>query len=157
MNGRRLQLALLLSLGLNLFLVGLLVGGLLMKPRGKAESGRPRGAGHYWAAAAAVDPADRAAFQDLLRQESREAAPRLNAMRQARREARNAVSGGNFDPAAAQAALARAHAEEFAVRRDVDAAVLAFAARLYPDERAALGEAMRRPKRRGGSGGRDRR
>ena len=157
MNGRKLQLALLLSLGLNLFLVGLLVGGLLMKPRGKAESGRPRGVGHYWTAAAAFDPADRAAFQDLLRRESEENAPRVKAMRQARREARDAVSGGTFDPGAAQAALARAHAEEFALRRDVDAAVLSFAARLDADERAALGEAMRRPKRRGGAGERERR
>ena len=149
MNGRRLKLALLLSLGLNLFLVGLLVGGLLS---GRDDERRPRrGAGHYWAAAERFDPADRDAFRAMLRREAEENAPRVRALRQARREAQAAVSAPTLDPAAVQAALARAHREELAVRAEVDAAVLQFATRLDAQERAALGEAMRRPKgRRGG-------
>ena len=151
MNERRLQLAFVLSLGLNLFLVGLIVGGLLMSARADVDRGRRRGAGHYWAAAERFDPADREAFRELMRREARENAPRLRAMRQARRDAHDAVAGAPFDPAAARAALARAHQEELALRADVDAAVLEFAQRLDPKERAALAEAMRRPKGRRGS------
>lgn len=151
MNGSRLRLAFFVSLGLNLFLVGLIVGGLLMSARADAERGRKRGAGHYTAAAERFDPADREAFRALLQREASENAPRLRAMRQARREAQRAMEAEAFDPAAVRAALARAHQHEMALRADVDAAVTEFAGRLDADERAALGEAMRRPKgRRGG-------
>ena len=150
MNGRRTQLALLLSLGLNLFLIGLIVGGLLTGLRSDTERRPRRGAGHYWAASEKFDPADREAFQALLRGQAEANAPRLRVVRQARREAEQAVAGETFDPAAAQAALARAHREELAIRADVDAAVLQFASRLDPEERAALGEAVRRPKGRRG-------
>ena len=153
MNGRRLKLAFFLSLGLNLFLIGLMVGGLLMSRRaGESPAGRGRGAAHYLAAAEAFDPADRQAFQEMMQREAREGRPRIEAIRAARREARRAMAEPNFDPAVVQAALERAHAEQFALRREVDAAVLQFAARLDPQERAALGEAMRRPTR--GSGDR---
>ena len=151
MNGPRLRLAFFVSLGLNLFLVGLIVGGLLMSARADQERRSRRGAGHYTAASENFDAADRAAFRALLKQEAQENAPRLRAMRQARRDAQQAMSAEQLDPAAVTEALARAHREELALRGDVDAAVIAFAARLDRDERAALGDAMRRPKgRRGG-------
>ncbi|HEX8568615.1 MAG TPA: periplasmic heavy metal sensor [Caulobacteraceae bacterium] len=150
MTGRRLQTAFFVSLALNLFLVGLIVGGLLISLRGDSARPRPRGAGHYWAAAQQFDAADREAFEALLRRESQENAPRVTEMRRSRREAQRAMNADAFDPAAVRAALARAHQAELAVRADVDAAVLQFAERLDQDERAALGEAMRRPKGRRG-------
>ena len=154
MNGRRLKIGLLLSLGLNLFLIGLMVGGAFMSARSDAERrSRPRPA-HYWAAAEKFDPADREAFREMMRREARENAPRLQALRQARRDARAAVTNEPYDPVAAGAALARAHREELALRAEVDAAVLEFARRLDTQERAALAEAMRRRKGRGGGEGR---
>ena len=157
MNGSRLRIAFFVSLGLNLFLVGLLVGGLLTGRDRTPERPRVRGAGHYLAAAQRFDDADRQAFEALLRREAQENAPRIAEMRRARREAQRAMGGETYDPEAVRAALGRAHQAELAVRADVDTAVLQFAERLDADERAALGEAMRRPKGRRGARGGDRR
>jgi uncharacterized membrane protein len=50
----------------------------------------------------------------------------------------------DYDPEAVRAALARARAQEAALRAEVDAALIPFAAGLDPEERAALAPLLRK-------------
>ena len=144
----RSRILLIASLALNLFLVGLLIGVFMNGPRREHdERGPPRGQRSFWAAAEQLDPVDREAFHALLRQEAQEARPRMQVARSARREAASLMASEAYDPAAVRAALARARAEEFAVRDGLDQAIIAFSARLDAEERAAVGQAFRRGRR----------
>jgi uncharacterized membrane protein len=58
----------------------------------------------------------------------------------------------DYDAEAVQAALTRVRAEETALRIDLDRTLLEFAARLEPEERAAMAPLLRK----GGRGGRER-
>jgi uncharacterized membrane protein len=135
------------SLALNLFLAGLIVGALLLGERGRRDRG-PKPPRSLLAAAEQFEPAEREAFEALLLRKAQESRPQARALRRARGEVRAAISAEPYDPAAAVAAMDRARAQEIALRRELDSAVLEFATRLDAEERAALAEAMRR---RGGS------
>ena len=142
------------SLALNLFLAGLLAGLLVRGEPTRGERG-PRPSRSLMAAAERFDPQDRDGFRALLKQRARESRPRVRALREARREGAAAVAAQPYDPVTARAAFERARIQELALRRELEAEVLAFAARLDPQERAALAEAMRRRGGRG-TGGRGR-
>lgn len=139
----RTRLLLFVSLGLNLFLVGLIVGGLTLGARDRATRGHAKSRSLI-SVAERLEPANRESFHALLRREAEEARPRVRALRQARGEAATAVTADPYDPQAAAAALDRARAEELALRRELDREVLVYAVRLSPDERALLAEALRR-------------
>lgn len=150
MSGRwRLLLA--VSLALNLFLAGLIAGALATQAR-SPKRGPPRG-NPYWAAAERLEADDAERLRSLLRQRAEDTRPRVRALRAARREAAAAMAAPDYDPAVVRAALARAQAEELALRREVDEAMIGFALTLDPDEREAIAPVFRRGR---GQGGRDR-
>jgi len=146
----RARILLIASLALNLFLVGLLIGVFLNGPRKlRDERGPPRSQRSFLAAAEQFDPADREAFRALLREQAQQARPRIEIARGARRQAAALMASDTYDPEAVRAALVQARSEEFAVRQSLDRAIVAFSARLDAQERAALGEALRRGRREG--------
>ena len=142
MNGRT-RLLLIASLALNLFLAGLIGSALLLDRKPEKEPHR-HGRRSFWAAAEQLDPAQRDAFRQVLRQKAEEARPRLQALRQARRDAAAAMAAEPYDPEAVRLALARARTEELALRGGVEEAVVSFAATLDQEDRAVLGQALRR-------------
>ena len=149
----RTRLLLIASLALNLFLAGL-IGTALVLDRGPAardpapaptaERAGPRGPRGMWAAADRLPPEKAEALRQVLRQAAEEGRPRVARLRQARRDAVAAMVREPYDPAAVREALARARTEELAARGGFDEAVTAYAARLEPQERAVIAEALRR-------------
>lgn len=147
MNDRRLKLLLALSLGLNLFLCGLMVGERLREARQPERT--PHRRMSYLSAAERLDPADAERLRALLNQKAEDTRPRVQAVRAARREAAAAMAAPDYDPTAVRSALERARTEELALRREVDEAVIAFALTLSQEDREALAPVLRR---RGGRG-----
>lgn len=145
MTGRRLRIVLAVSLAANLFLVGLLVGTGLFRDR-------PRGPRHaaFSQAVEQLDPADADALRALMRTEAEQARPRVQALRAARREVEALMSRPDYDPAAVRSAMTQVRIEETALRDNLDAALIEFAGRLDPEERAAVAPLLRK----GGRGGR---
>lgn len=149
MTSGRLRLLLGLSLALNLFLGGLIVGARVIDAR-KPERGS-RGGNPFWAAAERLDATDAERLRALLRQKAEDTRPRVRALRAARREAAAAMAASDYDPPAVRAALNRARAEELALRQEVDEAVIAFAVTLDPEDREAIAPVFRRGRKgRGG-------
>jgi uncharacterized membrane protein len=111
----------------------------------------PRPAGPLWTAAGDLSPEQQQSFRQALRGEAGEAADKLRAARQARREAWLSLRAQPFDPAAATAALDRARGLEMQARSGVERRIIAFAATLKPEERAKLADRLARsgPGRRG--------
>lgn len=151
MRGRALTIALAASLAGNLFLGGLIVGQHL-RERGEAASGPPPRGNRLQALSERLDPPEAEALRELLRQRSEAAGPRLANLRVARRELDAVMAQPTYDSAAARAALARVRAEEVALRTEVDEALVQFAERLDPEERASLAPLLRKHRRlRGGA------
>jgi len=143
----RVRLLLALSVALNLFLGGLIAGAWFTEGR-ERDRPAPRRLS-YLAAAEQLDPEDGARLRALLEQKAADTRPRLRALRAARREAEAAMAAPRYDPEAVRRALARAQAEELALRREIDDAVIAFALTLEPEERAALAPVFRKRGRDG--------
>lgn len=130
------------SLAFNLFLGGLIAGAMFAEAR-KDDRPPPRRQS-YLAAADRLEADDAERLRTLLRQKADDARPRVQALRAARREAESAMAAPDYNPDAVRAALERARAEELALRRDVDNAVIAFALTLDPEDREALAPIFRR-------------
>jgi uncharacterized membrane protein len=94
--------------------------------------------------AARLDPADRDALNQLLADQLQANGPVLLDARQARREARRLMLTQPFDATATSTALARARADDLQVRGRLEDAVVAFAARLTPQQRALLSSGIMR-------------
>jgi uncharacterized membrane protein len=146
MKGRWLLIGLVISLALNLFLVGLGVGALVFGggQRGaetQAAAG-PRRA-PLWAAGRALSEAHRQGYRQALAQATREARPDLIESRRLKRQAFDAMANTPYDAAAVAADLERARALEFKARSRLEQSITAYAATLPPDERAALSESLR--------------
>jgi uncharacterized membrane protein len=158
MGRRWLLVALAVSVGLNLFLLG--VGATVWTQRQRLAS--PPAPASVMKAAEQLDPADRAAFRKLLRREGRRISPDLKAARAARRDAARKLADATYDRAAVAADLATARAAEARARAQLETAVLQFAEGLDQTERAALARAVKRGldtnrrALRGGRGGRNR-
>ncbi|HEX8234199.1 MAG TPA: periplasmic heavy metal sensor [Caulobacteraceae bacterium] len=156
MAGRRLLIALVASLALNLFLLGAGAVALLLRPKADAAQWAPAS---VLAAAGRLEPKNRDAFRLMLRREGRDIAPDLKAARAARREAAAALAADPVRRADALAALDRARAAETRARASLETAVVDFAQQLTPPERQALSGVLRRgldTKRRGLGGKRER-
>lgn len=146
MKGRWLLIGLVISLALNLFLVGLGVGALVFGggQRGaetRAAGGPPRAP--LWAAGRALSETHRPAYRQALAQATRETRADLIESRRLKRQALDAMATTPYDAVAVAADLERARALEFKARNRVEQSITAFAATLPPDERAALSESLR--------------
>ena len=139
MTPRRTTLALLASLALNLFLGGILVGGVVIAHRlhGPMMIHHP-GPHPLWAAADGLDPADRQAFHHLLHDQAETVGRQIQAAHRAHQAAWAKLNAEPFDPAGTARGLAEARALEMQARGGVEQRVIDFAATLPPAKRALL-------------------
>ena len=140
MSPRALSISLFASLALNLFLVGAIVGGLVIGHRIHAAA--HQGAHPLWNAADALTPAHRQAYRALLRDQAMTVAVQVRQARRERREAWDGLVSQSFDAAETSRRLAAARALEMQARGGVEEKIVQFAATLPPDERARLADGL---------------
>jgi len=144
MSQNKLTIALFASVALNLFVIGAVVGGLVVasrEPEAPVEpAARPGPA--LWAAGSQLPPETRREFRRMLREEGAQGGQRLREARQARRAAWETMAKEPFDEAATNQALDQARLLEMNARRDVEHRIVRFAGRLPADERARFAAAL---------------
>lgn len=148
MSRRGLVITLIVSLAVNLFVLGGLAGAALMGlplHRPPPQSGPPRLA----ALGAALTPEQRQAWQATIRQSAQNAGPKLRQARLLRGQAWRAMSADTVDTQAVLAALSQSRGLEFQARSEMDRAVVGFTATLPADERRKLSEALSRDRHGG--------
>lgn len=144
---------LVVSLALNLFLIGTVVGGLVVGQRLRAMRPPPeRGGPPLWVAARELSPEHRDAYREVLRGERGEVRMKLRSARDARTEAWQAMGKDPFDAEAVRDKLAAARGQDAQARGALEDRLVAFAASLPADERAKLAEGLARPPQRGEHG-----
>lgn len=147
MSQRNLTIALFISLAVNLFAIGAVVGGLVIGVRmaeSREDALRP-GPPPIFSAASALPEARQDAYRQALRGEAREVGRSLMRAGEARRAAWSDIAAEPYDPAAVRQALAGAQAMEAQARSRLENRVVDFAADLTPEERQALAQALSRP------------
>lgn len=148
MKGRGLLIALIVSLAVNLFVLGGLAGAMMMGwGRQKPPPGGPP---RLAAAGAALTPAQREAWQTAIRQAAQTSGAKVQEARQLRREAWRGLSDETVDAQAMLAQLNRSRTLELQARSEMDRAVVGFAATLPAEERRKLADALSRARRGGG-------
>lgn len=138
----RIRLLLILSLILNVFLIGIGIGVFVTGARIAPPQAQRRPAPNIWRAAESLPPAERDALHKVLRDKAAEVQPEMKSVRLARREASSLMSQQNYDPAAVSAALERARLGEMHARGEIDAAFVQYLVHLTPEQRALVAEAM---------------
>ncbi len=141
MNRLWVKILLGVSLVLNLFVIGAVAGVLVIGRQALARAG---GGDPLMNAADALAPEQRAAFRAMIGPMLRSLRPDLRDARIARRDAMARFQVQPFDRAAASADFARARADDAAARGRVEEALLDFAAKLPPDQRAAFAKGLTR-------------
>lgn len=139
---------LIVSVALNLFLIGAAAGILAMGAHmaHQRPPGRPGpGGGQLWRASRVLPPGEAQAFRQSLRAQARAARPLAEAGRLAREQAWLSGAGDRFDAAATRAALARARAADMQTRQRLEDAVVDIAGALPPDQRRAVFRALATP------------
>ena len=150
MSRKGLIVALFVSLAVNLFAVGAVIGGLVVaKQMGEARE-RPRGGGPpLWAAARELSPEHRAAYARLLRGQGATAGEGMMEAQRLRAEAWRGLAAERPDVRQVKEALSEARTRDLAVRTGVENRIVDFAAGLPAAERARLAEALAQaPQRR---------
>jgi uncharacterized membrane protein len=150
MSPRNLTIALFISLAVNLFAIGAVVGGLVIGVRmteGRQMAMRP-GPPPIFTAAESLPAARQDAYRQALRAEAREARQALMQASQARREAWEGLAKEPYDPATVQRDLAAAQAIEARARSVLETRIVTFAEDLSLEERQALASALSQPPRR---------
>jgi uncharacterized membrane protein len=142
MTGRS-RILLIVSLALNLFLVGAIVGGLVVGQRLRAQRPPPMGPA-LWAAARDLPKEQRAAYREILRGETRR---QLRAAREARAEAWSGLTEEPLDADAVRRRLAVARALDSQARGALEDRIVAFAETLSPEDRARFAEGLTRQRR----------
>ena len=139
MSARWGKVLLAVSLVLNLFVIGAIVGVLVLRQQAlaRAGSGDP-----VMRAADALPPAQRDAFRAMIGARIQALRPGLRDARLVRRDAMARLQAEPFDRAAASADLARGRMDDQNARAAVEEAILDFAAKLPPDQRAAFGKGL---------------
>mgnify|MGYP001809989488 CR=1 FL=1 len=146
MKPRGLIIALIVSVALNLFLGGLIVGGSVVARR-LADLQSPPVAGQrlpLWRAADELPPPKRRAYRQMFRQSTLDTREPILQSRAMRREAIAALEGPDYDAEAAVRAMGQARAKDMQARSEVEARIMRFAATLTPDERKVLATGLRR-------------
>jgi uncharacterized membrane protein len=148
MSPRALAIALFASVALNLFVIGTVVGGLVIAHRLHAVGGplaRPGAAQlPLWAAADGLPPEHRQAYRALLRDQAMGVGRQVHEARMARRRAWEELNAEPFDAAGAAKHLSEARALEMQARGEVEQRIVQFAATLPQAERAELAAGLAR-------------
>jgi uncharacterized membrane protein len=147
MNGRAWKIVLVGSLVLNAFLVGAIVGGAFrwFTARGteQAVQTRTQQPVALRFAAQALSPERQEQFVDGLKAARRDARQYAREGREGRREILRLLAAPQLDRPAIDAALARTRDADIALRTQVEASVVDFAATLSPQERQQFVEGLR--------------
>ncbi|WGM40162.1 periplasmic heavy metal sensor [Caulobacter sp. NIBR1757] len=147
MKPRGLIVALVVSVAINLFLAGLIVGGVVVARR-VAEARPVAAAGQnrtpLWRAADELPFPKRRAFRQMFRQAGLETRDAIRQSRAIRREAIASMEAPDYNAAAVLEKMNRARQLDGQARSQVEAKILAFAATLTPDERELLAQGLRR-------------
>lgn len=155
MSRRTLLIVLFVSLAVNLFLVGGVIGGLVVGQRLRPD--RPpmtRMNQPVWAAAQALSPEQGKAYRTMLRSEGMEARTAMRQAREERAQAWRTLAAEPFDPAVTKQRLAQVRAREAETRGQIDGRIVDFAAGLTPADRQKLATALAEPPVRGRPEGR---
>lgn len=150
MSPRTLTIALFVSLAVNLFAIGAVIGGLVVAGRlaeGRMEAMRP-GPPAFFRAMDSLPEARRDDYRQALRGEAGEVRRKLMVAGEARRAGWRELAAEPLDPTAVRRQLARAQAIEAEARSAIEGRVVDFAADLPPAERRRFAEALAEPPRR---------
>lgn len=141
MTTRKLQIALVVSLLMNLFLAGAVVGGAAwIKARQPMIA-----AGSLRVAGAELPVEQRRAFREALRETRRSLKATTRDAKAARTQAAALLRAPVLDQNALNATLARVRADDLIVRTALEQRAIAFAATISPADRARLAERMEHP------------
>ncbi len=151
---RRLAIALVASLAINLFLGGMATSRWLFHAPPGAHDAGPDGIGHFNRRAAhkALDPDTRRRVEAIWRDRIDDIRPRIRAARKARRDVMRELIAEPIDATALEAAYARLRARTDEAQSAVHGVLAEVAQMLPPDQRRRFFEAgLRRAKhQRGG-------
>ena len=148
MSRKTLLIVLFVSLAVNLFLVGGVIGGLVVGQRLRPD--RPpmsRMNQPVWAAAQVLGPEQARAYRTMLRGEGMEARTVMRETHEARAQAWRTLGAEPFDPAATRQRLAEIRAREADTRGEIDGRIVDFAGSLTSVERQKLATALAEPPR----------
>jgi uncharacterized membrane protein len=145
-----LVIGLIVSVALNLFLAGLIVGGVVVARR-VAEARPPAGLAPpngnrtpLWRAGDELPQPQRRAFRQMFRQAGLDTRPAIRESRAIRRDAIDSLESASFEPNAAIARMNEARRMDSDARSQVETRILEFAATLTPEERRLLAQGLRR-------------
>jgi uncharacterized membrane protein len=142
MSLRPKDIALVVSLLVNVFLVGAAITVYALHVAGGPAAGGQRSS--MRAAASSLDDAHRAAFIQLLRRQGKAIQAETRSAKAIRDDAWASLAAGNFDPVSTKRRLAEARELNLRARTAIEDAVVDFAVGLTPAQRADFSYALRR-------------
>jgi uncharacterized membrane protein len=146
MSRRTLYIVLVVSLALNIFGVGALIGAGAMGFRWHGIGSPPGGRGGMAPASRALSPEHREAWSAVLRGQATTSGATLRQARMLRRGAWMRFASDPLDTAGVLADLQRSRALEAQGRGELDAEIVAFAAKLPAAERVKFADALMQPR-----------
>ncbi len=150
MSDRALRIGLIVSIILNVFLVGGVVGGLAfwrLNPQvhaSAAPANAPQQRRALRFAADQLSTQQQRAFRQALRQARMDTLPNLRESQAQRRELVGLIGAETFDRSAVMSALSRARSADAAVRARLETAIVDYAAGLSPADRAVFVQGLAR-------------
>ena len=141
MRPRWLIVGLVVSVAMNLFLVGLGAGVITFGLNMARENAAVRPAAFFWAASGMAQPARRDTRRMLLSLRD-QVRPDLQRSRALRLQAWNGLAAAKPDAAAIKAGLAQSRQIDIAVRSKVEDAIVDHVAQLTPADRAAYADGI---------------
>jgi len=147
MSPRSLKIICAVSILLNVFMLGAVIGGVAW-----VGTRHPMiGVGSIRIAGSELPRDERRTFRRVLRDARREMRPTVMAGRQARADTAALLRAPTLDQAALTDALSRVRIADFAIRAHVEARAVGFVASLPPTERAKLADGIERRRARAGA------
>lgn len=142
---KTLAVALALSLGLNLFLLGFWAARAWHKSHGPKRGDLTAGGlPHLFYAAKAFNDPQHPKLQRVIQSHKSKLLPRRQAVRKARREVDEALQADPFDKARLEAALANLRKETQTTQSELHSALLDLASEMTPEQRQELDQLNRR-------------
>ena len=143
MSQRGLTVALIISLVVNVFVIGAVVGAFGMRARMIEQRQRPPMGNSLMRVSEAMPEELRARYIARMRAEGQNNRAKMQEAREARAEAARALSAPQYDPKAAADALARAREAEMATRASLENAVVDFSRNLDQEQRRLIAKTLR--------------